>query len=243
MWAWGDHGHMFMPDCNTVLMKLNARIKDIHQRATANKMMLNAAKHWFFILHQDFHNSHFQSFPSRLVMWNHSTKARNLCAVMDEHLHVSPKAHVSTLYAALKLLSSKDVLNLENNDPHKYTWKLFSFPWPSWTNMICHFVEAVVWLPKMADHHSSQSIWKTSQFLGSLLPWHVKNSEIKFWIVYQLVVSKLAKLKTWFSRKRHILLLFWPFVKLLTIWLKLENNFPQKYTWKSFVFSCNPLEL
>lgn len=146
-------------------------------------------------------------------------------------------------YAALQWLSSKDVLNLENNDPHKYTWKLFSFPWPSWTNMICHFVEAVVWLPKMADHHSSQSIWKTSQFLGSLLPWHVKNSEIKFWIVYQLVVSKLAKLKTWFSRKRHILLLFWPFVKLLTIWLKLENNFPQKYTWKSFVFSCNPLEL
>ena len=50
---------------------------------------------------------------------------------MDEHLHVSLKAHVTTLYAALQLLSSKDVLNLENNDPHKYTWKLFGFPWPS----------------------------------------------------------------------------------------------------------------
>ena len=55
----------------------------------------------------------------------------------------------------------KDVLKVENNNPHKYASKLRGFPFTLQTNTICHFVES--------DSTNRRTVYKLYAFYNKRL--------------------------------------------------------------------------
>ena len=147
-WGWGGHGGKSMSESRHCTQETQC-VHSPNGRTKQDVMMLIAAKTVVLLF-----TSRFSQHPLPVISitigglhWSPSYP-RNLGD--GSHGWTSNTEGPATPYAALQRLPLVVTKNLENNDPHKYTWKSFGLPFiPSWTDTNCHFVEAKFWLHKM----------------------------------------------------------------------------------------------